>query len=151
MNPHAPRHALGWLGDEATFRELTERARRLLALQADLARCAASPGLVAMDLDQDTLVVGTRGAAAAAKLRQLEPTIVAGLQAKGWNVRRIRFMPQPAGMAPPAPPFRARAEIPASALERLQALSEAATDPGLKHALAHLAESRRRGGRRAGG
>ena len=146
MGPSAPRHALGWLGEQAQFRSLTDRARRLLALQADLRACAPSLGLVAMDLEQETLVVGTPGAGAAAKLRQLEPTIVADLAGKGWQVKRIRFRPQPVGSAPPVRPFETRGDIPPAALEAISALAEQTSDERLKEALTNLVSAR---GRRA--
>lgn len=144
MGPTAPRHALGWLSDEAQFRSLTDRARRLLALQADLRACAPALGLVAMDLERETLVVGTPGAGAAAKLRQLEPTIVADLASRGWQVKRIRFRPQPIGSAPPVRPFETRTEIPQAALDAMSTLAEQASDERLKQALTNLVAARGR-------
>jgi len=135
-------HALGWLGQEATFRALTERAERLLALQADLRRIAPALDLVAMGIEQETLTVGTPGAAVAAKLRQQAPTILAGLNGRGWQVKRIRFRPQPRGSAPSPPPIRPRADIPPRALAELAALGEQASSERLKEALTHLVRSR---------
>ncbi len=142
MKPAATDHALGWLEREAAFRSLTDRAERLLALQADLRRIAPALDLVAMGVEQETLTVGTPGAAVAAKLRQQAPTILAGLNGRGWQVKRIRFRPQPRGSAPPPPPVRPRADIPARALAELSVLSEQASSPRLKEALTHLVRSR---------
>lgn len=149
MKPAATDSALGWLGREASFRALTDRAERLLALQADLRRIAPALDLVAMGVEQETLTVGTPGAAAAAKLRQQAPTILAGLNDRGWQVKRIRFRPQPRGFAPPPPPTRPRADIPAGALAEFAALGEQTSSDRLKEALTHLVRSRTGGrGRR---
>jgi len=144
MTTTPARHALGWLEGQRDFRTLTDRASRLLALQQDLRSCAAARALVALGLEDDTLLAGTPGAAAAAKLRQLEPSIVAHLAARGWKVRRIRFRPMPAGAVAPAPAPAERAPIPASALAGFAALSSQAASPALKDALEHLLHRRGR-------
>lgn len=145
--PTPPRHPLGWLEQSPGFRALTDRAQRLLALQSDLAQCAPARGLSALELEDGTLVVGTPGAAAAAKLRQLEPTIVGHLAARGWNVRRIRFRPMPVGMVAPLPPLQPRGPIPADALRALQAMSSEAANESLRAALERLVRRRTTTGR----
>ncbi|MEN9316913.1 MAG: hypothetical protein RIS35_3306 [Pseudomonadota bacterium] len=145
MPPSAPRHALGWLERQPEFQALTDRASRLLALQTDLRQCAPARGLTALGLEDDTLVAGTAGAAAAAKLRQLEPTIIAHLAQRGWNVRRIRFRPLPIGAIAPPVPIEPKAPIPASALEAFRSLAESASNPGLKAAVGALLRHRLRG------
>lgn len=145
MQSPPPRQALGWLERQPEFRALTDRAARLLALQADLQRCAPARGLTALGIDDGTLLVGTVGAAAAAKLRQIEPTIVAHLALLGWPVRRIRFRPMAVGSVAPLPPAQVKTPIPASALSEFETLSEAASSPALKEALRHLVDARRRG------
>ena len=143
MTPSAPRHPLGWLERQPEFQALTDRAARLLALQTDLRQCAQARGLTALGLEDDTLVAGTPGAAAAAKLRQLEPTIVAHLVQRGWNVRRIRFKPMPIGSIAPPMPISPKAPIPPDALESFRALGESASNPGLKAAVDALLRHRR--------
>lgn len=143
MTPSAPRHALGWLERQPEFQALTDRAARLLALQTDLRQCAQARGLTALGLEDDTLVAGTPGAAAAAKLRQLEPTIVAHLVQRGWNVRRIRFKPMPIGSVAPPMPSSPKAPIPPDALEGFRALGENVSNPGLKAAVDALLRHRR--------
>ena len=54
-----------------------------------------SLALIALGLENDELLVGAPSAAAAAKLRQLAPSITSALVARGWKVKRIRFRPQP--------------------------------------------------------
>jgi hypothetical protein len=144
MNRVAPRHALGWLEQQAEFRALTDRAERLLELQADLRACAPGLALTALGLENDELLVGAPSAAAAAKLRQLAPSITSALVARGWKVKRIRFRPQPGSLGPVPPRHRMKDPIPADALAGLEALAEQASDPALKEALAHLVKTHRR-------
>jgi hypothetical protein len=144
MSSNAPRHPLGWLGQQPGFRELTDRARRLLDLQADLQACAPALGLQALGVEEQTLLVGAPGAAAAAKLRQMEPTILACLKGRGWQLERIRFRPRSRGSAPPAPAPRIKPPIPEAALEQLRALAESTGSPALRQALADLLRSQAR-------
>lgn len=95
MKRTAPRNALAWLENQAEFQALADRAERLLALQADLSTVAPAHSLVAMGIENEALVVGTPNASTAAKLRQLEPSIAAALRDRGWQIKRIRFRPQP--------------------------------------------------------
>lgn len=140
--PFPPRHPLGWLEQSPEFRTVTARAERLLALQSDLAQCAPARGLTALELDDGTLVVGTPGAGAAAKLRQVEPTIVGHLSLRGWAVRRIRFRPMPVGSVAPPAPRRPRAAIPPEALRAMEAISRDAASEALGAALRRLARRR---------
>ena len=140
--PTPPRHPLGWLEQTPEFRALTDRADRLLALQADLALCAPGRGLTALALEDGALQIGTPGAAAAAKMRQLEPTLVAQLNTRGWNVRRIRFKPMRSGMVAPPPPWAPRAPIPPDAQRALETLSVGAVSQALREALMRLARRR---------
>lgn len=141
------RNAIGWLEARPEFRTLTDRAARLLALQADLRRCAPARALTALGVEGDTLLVGTAGAAAAAKMRQLEPTIVTHLVAHGWTIRRVQFRPLPVGAVAPRALEIPRADIPPSALAQFEAISEEASSPVLKQALANLLRTRSRASR----
>lgn len=149
MTAPTPRHPLGWLGQQPGFRELTDRAQRLLALQRDLHGCAPASNLQVLGVEADTLLVGAPGAAAAAKLRQMEPSILACLRARGWALERIRFRPSTRGTTAAPPPPRLKPPIPAQALEGLRALSEQASTPALREALSALlrTQARQRRGR----
>jgi hypothetical protein len=136
--PARARNAEAWLRAEPGFAALREQAARLADLQADLARCVPGLGLVAVALERDLLVVGAAHAAVAAKVRQVEPTIVAALAQRGWAIRRIRFKPQwrPA----PGGPARAPKSAPGpGAIAEVAALAERVEDPALKAALRRLA------------
>lgn len=138
MKRTAPRNALAWLENQDEFRALADRAERLLALQADLSTVCPSHSLVAMGIENEALVAGTPNASTAAKLRQLEPSIVAALRDRGWQIKRIRFRPQPPGAAGTRPPTRLKTPVPADALQRLARLREEASSPALKEALTNF-------------
>ena len=145
--PQAVRPAFAWLGEDPNCRQLALAAERLVALQAALVALAPLPGLIVLGLEGDgVLKVATPSAAAAAKLRQLEPSLLAGLVAKGWQVSHIRFRPRPASGAPPAPLAEPRAPIPASALAGFDALVQGTPTGALKEALTRLL--RRQAGKR---
>ncbi|HOA92182.1 MAG TPA: DciA family protein [Quisquiliibacterium sp.] len=142
---------LAWLGRHQGFDALTARAEVLLALQADLDRLdtSATGGarrLTALGLQDDVLVLSAPGAALAAKLRQIEPSLLAGLAVRGWKVKRIRIQPQPPRQGAPTPPPTPKAPVPASAVAAFEALGRQVDDPGLKRALARFVARRRRSG-----
>lgn len=132
------RHAMAWLRSEPVLAALGEQASRLAALQADLDRCAPGLGLTVVALERDALVVGAAHAAVAAKVRQIGPTLVAGLARAGWRIATVRFKPQ--WRPPVAPPARRPKQPPgADAVADIAALSERIEDPKLKAALRRLA------------
>ncbi|MCL4747681.1 MAG: hypothetical protein KJZ83_20040 [Burkholderiaceae bacterium] len=138
MKRTASRNVLGWLEQQAEFGALADRAERLLALQSDLCACAPSHSLVAMGITNEALLVGTANASTAAKLRQLEPSIVGALRDRGWQIKRIRFRPQPPGANASKPAAAIKPPIPPSALGGLADLREEVSNPALKEALTNL-------------
>ena len=144
-------HVLAWLGRHQGFDALTARAEVLLALQADLdcldtSATGGARRLTALGLQDDVLVLSAPGAALAAKLRQIEPSLLAGLAVRGWKVKRIRIQPQPPRQGAPTPPPTPKAPVPASAVAAFEALGRQVDDPGLKRALARFVARRRRSG-----
>lgn len=120
------------------------QADRLAQLQADLDRLKPGSGLVVNALDGDVLVVTTPGAAWASKLRQLEPSLVAGLVSCGWKVSRIKVRPQPgktqakqAGKVPREP-------IPGPAMTAFAAVADTIDHVPLKEAITNLLRHHRR-------
>jgi hypothetical protein len=144
MKPLKSRHAVAWLRTEPGFARLGEQASRLASLQQDLTRCMPLLALTVVALERDTLVVGAAHAAVAARVRQLEPTLVAALGRCGWKIDRIRFKPQWRPVAAP-PPRTPKASPGPDAIADISALSERIEDPRLKAALRRLAT--RHGGR----
>jgi hypothetical protein len=132
------RNAAAWLRDEPVLAALGEQASRLAALQVELDRCAPGLGLAVVALERDTLVVGAAHAAVAAKMRQVGPTLLAGLARAGWRIETIRFRPQ--WRPPPTRPApRSKPPLDARAVAGIAALSEGIADPALKAALQRLA------------
>ena len=74
----------------ARARDASERLKAVEELIPKDMRAAVQPG----PADGDVWCVLVNGSAAAAKLRQLAPVIVAQLKAKGWNVATLRIKVQ---------------------------------------------------------
>jgi hypothetical protein len=144
MKPLKSRQAIAWLRTEPGFARLGEQAARLAGLQQDLSRCMPALALTVVALERDTLVVGAAHAAVAARVRQLEPTLVASLARCGWKIDRIRFKPQ-WRPEPPAPAQAVKTSPGPAAIAGIAALSERIEDPRLKAALRRMAN--RHGGR----
>ncbi|HMN79495.1 MAG TPA: hypothetical protein PKA20_06145 [Burkholderiaceae bacterium] len=146
MKPLPARPAADWLARQPGFQDLAAHSSRLARLQADLDRCAPMKGLVVNSLTDSVLVVTTRTAGLAAKLRQCEPSLLAGLTRSGWKVSRIRIRPQPQRAAdrPPAPAVRQKSPVPAAALAQLNELIGRTEDGPLKEALAAMVRRHRK-------
>ena len=134
-----------WLKSEPAFRDAATRLAGMVELQAMLNAAYPQAPLTVLSLGEDgTLAVATRNAADAARLRQLEPSVVAGLRNRGAPVARLRIRPrrnrdlmasQPAG-APRAP-------IPAATLSHFEALESQAQSEGLRQAIRALLRHQR--------
>lgn len=139
MKPYSSRQAFAWLRTEPGFVRLGEQATRLAALQADLTRGVPTLPLTVVAFERDTLVVGAAHAAVAAKVRQMEPTILSALARRGWRIQKIRFKPQ--WRPEPARPKRRDQDMPGpEAVAGIEALSDRVEDPRLKAALRRLAK-----------
>jgi hypothetical protein len=138
MKPPRSRNALSWLAAEPAFARLGEQATRLAALEADVRRALPGLALTVVAFEHKQLVVGASHAAMAAKVRQVEPTLIAALGRKGWAVDKVRF--KPLFRAPAVSPARRDKPPPgAEALAHITDLSQRIDHPGLKDALARLA------------
>lgn len=102
--------------------ELWETYRRLSALSRDLQQILPSIRLQPLKLERQVLVVTAASSAMAARLRQYEPRLVDGLQARGWLVTRIRFKPTTFRIPEP-PPRQPKAPVPESALAAMEKLA----------------------------
>lgn len=143
MKPAArPIHT--WLEQESSFRAVAARVDRLVALQATLSEACPRVPMTVMSIDDETLTVSTPNAAWAARLRQLEPTLRAALQAKRAKINRIRIVPQRAGGTSTAPARVPKQPIPAEALGALAQLRDTVEGAPLKEALTNLLRHQRR-------
>ncbi len=108
---------------------------RLSALGRDLQTILPSIALKPLKLEKQTLVVTAASSAMAARLRQYEPRLLDGLQARGWLVNRIRFKPSTVH-APPVPAPRPKDRVPGRALDAMQALADTPDlSPALRESL----------------
>ncbi|MFZ9406519.1 MAG: DciA family protein [Burkholderiaceae bacterium] len=133
------RAALEWLGEDAGLARLAAAAKRLAELQQEVDRIMAPMTLQVIALDQGRLLLGAAHAAAAARLRQREPSLVRHLVARGWPVSEVRFRPPRAPDAPPALPARPKAIPQAAAVAALGRLAGQVRHPELSKALHRFA------------
>lgn len=141
----APRTAADWLGANDALREATARNARLVGLQRAIdAATGGTLRLTAIALADGVATVTAPGAAAAAKLRQMEPTLRARLQAEGWAIERFHIRTQPPRFAD-RPPRRIKPPIPAQGLDALDDLARSSEEGPMKEALARLLRRHRSG------
>lgn len=143
MKTSPQRAAIAWLRNEPAFAALGEQAARMAALERDLRSALPGITLTVVSFERSQLVVGAQHAAVAAKVRQIEPSLIASLQKRGWQVDAIRFKPH---WRPPAvPSARPVKEAPdAQAVAKVAELAGQVRHTGLSEALSRLA--RRHGG-----
>lgn len=123
------------------------RAEDLSRLQTDLESCAPVRGLAVASLDDGVLLLIAHNAAVASKVRQFEPSLVAGLSRSGWKITKIKVRPQPTRYEGIAPAPRSGADkppIPEQALDDLSALAREVEQGPLQDALNRLVARRRR-------
>lgn len=132
-----------WLSRQAAPEDVIRRANRLLALQRLYANCVpeslARLSEVANLKDGELLVRADNGAAAA-KLKQLAPTILDKIKTNNQDVTKLTVTVRPAGQPFPGAGAQAkRARVPADGVHHFEALSGSLQDSPLKSALQRLA------------
>lgn len=145
MPSPAQRAAIDWLQTEPAFQGLASKISGMVELQALLNRAYPHGAVEVLSLEGDTLVVAAGHSAAAARLRQLAPSVVSAMQSRGVKVSQLRVRtrrsaPSDARRQAAAP----RPPIPASAIEALQTLREEARSDSLRDALGSLLRQHRR-------
>ncbi|WP_321916776.1 MULTISPECIES: DciA family protein [unclassified Paraburkholderia] len=138
--PRAPQPLAEVLSRTDAFAPLRAGVEQIAAIQRDLN--ALLPDYLAASVEpgfikDGTLALFTAHNALAARLRHLEPRLVADLQARGWALNTVRIRVRPQAVKDPAPPKQARMS-PAGAAA-LQALSETLEASPLQAALAKMA------------
>jgi hypothetical protein len=94
--------------------------------------------------DEGTLAIAARNAAEAARLRQIEPSLVDSLRRRGAAVSRLRIRTRrTAAESVRLPPPALRSPIPDSALAEFAKLGETSASDSLKRALAQLVRHQR--------
>ena len=123
--------------------ELWQTWQRLDRLGRDLHTILPSVRLIPIKLDRQVLLVTAPSSAMAARLRQYEPRLVDGLQARGWLVNRVKFRPNTVFMPVPPPP-RAKQPVPPRAVESMAALAASGqVTPELRAALEAFVQRQR--------
>ncbi|RKP51191.1 DciA family protein [Trinickia fusca] len=147
FRPPKPQPVAEVLGRTDVFAALRAGVEQTAALQRDLAELlpdylatSVEPGL----LKDGSLALFTAHSALAARLRHLEPRLLADLQQRGWSVRALSVKVRPRPAKEPDPVKQARM-TPAGA-EALHSLSETLAPSPLQAALARMAARHRPGG-----
>lgn len=129
--------------------ELWQTWQRLDRLGQDLRTLLPRVQLIPIKLEQQVLLVTAPSSALAARLRQYEPRLVDGLQARGWLVNRVKFRPNTV-VIPEAPPPREKEVVPSRAVDAMAALgASAGITPELRAAIERFV-ARQRGYQRDG-
>jgi hypothetical protein len=138
--PPRPQPVAEVLGRTDAFAALRAGVEQIAALEHDLAQLlpeylatSVEPGFI----KEGALTLFAAHSALAARLRHLEPRLVAELQQRGWNVRALAVKVRPRAAAAPARPKEARMTPVGAAA--LRSLSEALPPSPLKAALAQMA------------
>jgi hypothetical protein len=138
--PRAPQPLAEVLSRTDAFAPLRAGVEQIAAIQRDLR--ALLPDYLAASVEpgfikDGTLALFTAHNALAARLRHLEPRLVADLQARGWALNSVRIRVRPQAVKDPAPPKQARMTPTGAAA--LMALSETLEPSPLQAALAKMA------------
>jgi hypothetical protein len=119
------RQALRYIAGSALF----ATAEQLLALEADLLRLQPRLKLKPIKLENQVLLVTAPSAGVASRLRQFEPSLLAGLRARGWLVGRVRFRAATVFDPPPPAPRPQKARVSDRTLADLEQLRVEQLDP----------------------
>ncbi|MBN3803749.1 DUF721 domain-containing protein [Paraburkholderia sp. Ac-20336] len=133
------------LGRTDAFAALRAGVEQIAALEKDLRELlpdylasSVEPGFI----KDGVLALFAAHNALAARLRHLEPRLLADLQQRGWPVHALKIRVRPQPLKEPPPVKQARM-TPAGA-DALQALSESLAPSPLQEALARMAARHRR-------
>lgn len=145
-DPRRPQAVGDVLDRTDAFRALRAGVEQVASLQRDLS--ALLPDYLASNVEPGFIKDGVLALfaahnALAARLRHLEPRLLADLQARGWAVDSLRIRVRPQSMKDPAPPKQARMS-PAGA-SALQELADTLEPSPLQEALARMASRHRQG------
>lgn len=138
-----PRAAIDWLGANEAFRAASQQGARLLRFQQALDRASGGLKLTVIALNGDQATVAASSAAAAAKLRQSDPSLRERLATEGWPIERFRIRAEPPRWQRRPPPARVKPPIPTEGVRAVAALAQAIDEGPLKDALQRLAARHR--------
>ncbi|MBV6273579.1 DUF721 domain-containing protein [Alcaligenaceae bacterium CGII-47] len=133
---------LEWLGTDQHGASVLETARQLMAAEALIVEAlplAMARRIKVAQIDRQRITLSVPGAAHAARLRQVAPTILKHMRDKGWNVNEI-ILRVYAGMPDTETKIAQRETLPlnAQALQAFAALRENIQPGPLADALERL-------------
>lgn len=140
--PFRPVSALDWLHTDPSFASVGEQARALETLTALVRSVLPGQPVSVIAYDRDRVVIGAAHAAWAARIRQVEPSLITALRAAGWTVNSIRFKPLWQAQET-ASPRRIKSAPGEQAMAEVSALVQRIEHPGLREALARFAARHR--------
>lgn len=140
FNPRKPQSISELLGRADALRALRAGVDQMTAMQRDLS--ALLPDYLASSVEPGFIKDGVLSLfaghnALAARLRHIEPRLLADLQQRGWAVNSLRIRVRPQAMKEAAPPKQARMS-PAGA-DALKELADTLEPSPLREALAKMA------------
>ena len=140
-----------WLGEEPDFRSVAAQANRLIGIARVLKEIHPQQALTVLGLEQGTLRLSGRNASEAARIRQIEPRLVASLRQHGVPVERLRVLSSRTEALSPRPRGGLavdRPAIPVEALAHLGSLTRELAPGRLSEALTMLVDRQQRQRRR---
>jgi hypothetical protein len=140
QDPRRPQRLSDVLARTDAFAPLRAGVEQIAALERDLTQLlpdylasSVEPGFI----KEGVLALFAAHNALAARLRHLEPRLLADLQQRGWAVESLRIRVRPQPVETPPPPKEAR--MTRVGAQTLQALSESLAPSPLQLALARMA------------
>jgi hypothetical protein len=140
-----------WLGEEPDFRSVAAQANRLIGIARVLKEIHPQQTLTVLGLEQGTLRLSGRNASEAARIRQIEPRLVASLRQHGVPVERLRVLSsrtEALSQRPRGGLAVDRPAIPVDALAHLGSLTRELAPGRLSEALTMLVDRQQRQRRR---
>ena len=140
LGPPRPQPVAEVLSRADAFAALRAGVEQIVSLESDLTRLlpdylakSVEPGFI----KEGVLTLFAAHNALAARLRHLEPSLLADLQSRGWavNTLKVRVRPQPVKEPPPVK----QARMSPVGADALRELSEALAPSPLQAALARMA------------
>ncbi|GAB5099035.1 DUF721 domain-containing protein [Caballeronia sp. LP006] len=140
FDPRKPQALADVLDRTDAFRALRAGVEQVAALQRDLSTLL--PDYLAANVEPGFIKDGVLALfaahnALAARLRHIEPTLLADLQQRGWAVNSLRVRVRPQSMQDAVPPKQAR--MSAAGASALHELAETLAPSPLQEALAKMA------------
>jgi len=133
------------LNADATMARLAAHAERLLKLQqlfAQTAPAALARSCRIANAKLGVIVIHAENAAAAAKLRQIEPSLSDAFRSNGVEVTEIRIKVQPLDIAPQHIPARSAPVLGVAGRASIARLAESLPEGPLREALARFMANR---------